>query len=145
MIRVNPGIFLDVVVNPGAVRSDIWRNIPQPLYWVWDLMMRALFLKPEQAAKVLVTACFSSEVDEQPDRQWYLSPYLPKRLVPVAVNDALGSSSPTHVAVVPPSSLSRRRDLQDKLWMELDIELQLSGVEQYDLVPDVKNRAPSLS
>ena len=37
-------------VDPGAVRSDIWRHTPGLLMWAWDLLMRATFLTPAQGA-----------------------------------------------------------------------------------------------
>jgi len=43
-----------ISVNPGAVRSDIWRNYP--LKWLMDYAMRALFLDVQQGASTSVYA-----------------------------------------------------------------------------------------
>lgn len=43
-----------ISVNPGAVRSDIWRNYP--LKWLMDHAMRALFLDVQQGAATSVYA-----------------------------------------------------------------------------------------
>ncbi|CAM9656425.1 unnamed protein product, partial [Ectocarpus sp. 12 AP-2014] len=45
-----------VAVNPGAVRSDIWRNIPKLVMPVFDLFMRFLFLTSEQGSYTSVRA-----------------------------------------------------------------------------------------
>ena len=39
-----------VSVNPGAVRSDIWRHVPWPVSVPYDLFMRAYFLNVQQGA-----------------------------------------------------------------------------------------------
>jgi NAD(P)-dependent dehydrogenase (short-subunit alcohol dehydrogenase family) len=31
---------LSVAANPGAVRSNIWRGIPPPISWIWDILAR---------------------------------------------------------------------------------------------------------
>lgn len=43
-----------ISVNPGAVRSDIWRNYP--LKWLMEYAMRALFLDVQQGAATSVYA-----------------------------------------------------------------------------------------
>ncbi|CAB1117181.1 unnamed protein product [Ectocarpus sp. CCAP 1310/34] len=45
-----------VAVNPGAVRSDIWRNVPKLVMPVFDLFMRFLFLTSEQGSYTSVRA-----------------------------------------------------------------------------------------
>ena len=42
--------------NPGAVRSDIWRSVPAPILWVYDMIMRVFFLNVEQGAGSSVLA-----------------------------------------------------------------------------------------
>lgn len=41
-------------VNPGAVRSDIWRHVPKLVMPVFDFFMRLLFLNTEQVKNVHV-------------------------------------------------------------------------------------------
>ena len=39
-----------ISVNPGAVRSDIWRHVPWPISYPYDLVMRLLYLNVEEGA-----------------------------------------------------------------------------------------------
>lgn len=61
-----------VSVNPGAVRSDIWRGVSFPFNWAYDIVMRGFFLNCEQGAETSVfggvaplTLTTSSSLDEQ--------------------------------------------------------------------------------
>lgn len=45
-----------ISVNPGAVRSDIWRFLWQPFYSVFDLLMRVFFLTVDQGSMTTVMA-----------------------------------------------------------------------------------------
>jgi len=66
-----------ISVNPGAVRSDIWRHVPAYLKYPFDLFMRAYFLTVEQgAATSLFGATAKVNVDE---------PILPLPLLPYVV------------------------------------------------------------
>jgi len=60
--RCQSGI-LAVSVNPGAVRSDIWRFVPAPLSHLYDLMMRLLYLTVEQGSRISVAAAVLSTAD----------------------------------------------------------------------------------
>jgi len=66
-----------ISVNPGAVRSDIWRHVPAYKKYPYDLFMRAYFLTVEQgAATSLFGATAKIYVDE---------PILPSPLLPYVV------------------------------------------------------------
>ncbi|CAM9660158.1 unnamed protein product, partial [Hapterophycus canaliculatus] len=43
-------------VNPGAVRSDIWRHVPKFVMPVYDFLMRMFYLTPDQG-------CFTSPTE----------------------------------------------------------------------------------
>lgn len=43
-------------VNPGAVRSDIWRHIPKFVMPVFDFLMRTFFINTEQGCCTSVCA-----------------------------------------------------------------------------------------
>lgn len=45
-----------VSVNPGAVRSNIWRAVPWPMSIPYDLLMRVLYLTTEQGASSSIFA-----------------------------------------------------------------------------------------
>ena len=50
-----------VSVNPGAVRSNIWRAIPWPISILYDVfVMRMFYLSPEQGAQPSIFACCAS-------------------------------------------------------------------------------------
>lgn len=45
-----------ISVNPGSVRSDIWRHVPRSIFWIYDLIMRALYLTVKQGSMTSVYA-----------------------------------------------------------------------------------------
>lgn len=45
-----------ISVNPGAVRSSIWREIPQPFLFFYDLLMRILYLDVVEGSATSVVA-----------------------------------------------------------------------------------------
>lgn len=48
-----------VSVNPGAVRSDIWRSVPRFIMYFYDVVMRCLFLNVSQGAGTSIYACYA--------------------------------------------------------------------------------------
>jgi len=48
-----------ISVNPGAVRSDIWRSVPPCILFFYDLLMRCLFLNVHQGAGTSIYACYT--------------------------------------------------------------------------------------
>mmetsp|Transcript_14426 Transcript_14426/g.21674 ORF Transcript_14426/g.21674 Transcript_14426/m.21674 type:complete len:391 (+) Transcript_14426:43-1215(+) len=54
------GIISAVSVNPGAVRSDIWRSVPSLVHAPYDLFMRALYLTVDQGSATSVFAATST-------------------------------------------------------------------------------------
>ncbi|KAG5183799.1 hypothetical protein JKP88DRAFT_198915 [Tribonema minus] len=71
------GTATSFAVNPGAVRSDIWRFVPPPFKYVYDAVMRAGFLNVEQGAFTSVYAA-AAPLDALggPDGPLYWQPYL---------------------------------------------------------------------
>jgi len=60
-----------IAVNPGAVRTNIWRRTPKLLMPLWDAVMRSAFLTSNQGCSTSVFgACDALE-----DHVDYLSPY----------------------------------------------------------------------
>jgi NAD(P)-dependent dehydrogenase (short-subunit alcohol dehydrogenase family) len=45
-----------ISANPGAVRSDIWRNVPIAVMWIYDLFMRIFYLSCKQGSATTVYA-----------------------------------------------------------------------------------------
>ncbi|CAN0078618.1 unnamed protein product, partial [Scytosiphon promiscuus] len=60
-------------VNPGAVRSDIWRNVPKLVMPIYDFFMRVFYLTPEQGCYTSVAA--SALPLEQLTGSDYYQPY----------------------------------------------------------------------
>lgn len=52
--------------NPGAVRSDIWRHVPRGVMWLYDMVMRLLFLDVEEGCASSVHAALldDASIDE---------------------------------------------------------------------------------
>lgn len=72
-----------ISVNPGAVRSDIWRHTSPSVMWMYDLFMRAVYLTTEQGAGPSVFAAYTD-----------LSPILPPPTMPVGASyDDLADNS----------------------------------------------------
>jgi NAD(P)-dependent dehydrogenase (short-subunit alcohol dehydrogenase family) len=52
--------IVSVSVNPGAVRSEIWRAVPAAVLWLYDLLiMRVFYLSSEQGAATSLHACLA--------------------------------------------------------------------------------------
>ena len=56
--------ILAVSVNPGAVKSDIWRHVPTQVKWVYDRFMDVFYLTTEQgcATSLYAAICESSRL-----------------------------------------------------------------------------------
>lgn len=96
-LNSNPKFVINAVsANPGAVRSDIWRFVPQPIKFLFDLLMRMLFLNVEQgcASSVMGAIMPSGKIqdyfhahkanEKRTKAGLYFHPYLPY-LVPYHV------------------------------------------------------------
>lgn len=74
-----------VAVNPGAVRSDIWRGVPQlVLTYVYDPFMALFFLDTTEGAATTLAAATESFTAPPPHGVWYLSPYWIPPYLPAA-------------------------------------------------------------
>eukprot|EP01041_Mallomonas_annulata_P007970 gene7970-16316_t len=60
--------ILAVSVNPGAVRSDIWRFVPFPFFQIYQLLMRLLYLSVEQGCMTTVMGAILTpeEIENRP-------------------------------------------------------------------------------
>jgi NAD(P)-dependent dehydrogenase (short-subunit alcohol dehydrogenase family) len=45
-----------ISANPGAVKSDIWRNVPKEIMWIYQIFMNIFYLTPEQGSETSVYA-----------------------------------------------------------------------------------------
>lgn len=52
-----PRCILSLSVNPGAVKSDIWRSVPSLLQFPYDRFMSVFYLTTEQGCDTSLTAC----------------------------------------------------------------------------------------
>jgi NAD(P)-dependent dehydrogenase (short-subunit alcohol dehydrogenase family) len=52
-----PRIILSLSVNPGAVKSDIWRSVPSILQLPYNHFMSVFYLTTEQGCDTSLTAC----------------------------------------------------------------------------------------
>ena len=64
---------LAVSVNPGAVRSDIWRHVPSSILWLYDIVMRLLYLSVDQGCSTSVFAALASNTTIQQATSLYSS------------------------------------------------------------------------
>eukprot|EP00929_Paragymnodinium_shiwhaense_P087710 TRINITY_DN47849_c0_g1_i1.p1 TRINITY_DN47849_c0_g1~~TRINITY_DN47849_c0_g1_i1.p1 ORF type:complete len:402 (-),score=81.68 TRINITY_DN47849_c0_g1_i1:69-1274(-) len=65
-----------IAVNPGAVRSDIWRSTPKWVMPAYDALMRFMFLSTQQGCATSVAAAAAPE-SLVPKDALYLTPYRP--------------------------------------------------------------------
>mmetsp|Transcript_33311 Transcript_33311/g.38590 ORF Transcript_33311/g.38590 Transcript_33311/m.38590 type:complete len:418 (-) Transcript_33311:25-1278(-) len=69
------GTVRAVSVNPGAVKSDIWRSIPRKLYkYLVGPIFHILYLSPLQGAHTSIVAAVSQHIPTNDDAL-YLQPY----------------------------------------------------------------------
>lgn len=57
LARRLPKTITSNAVNPGAVQSDIWRDVPRPIYKVLKLIL----ITPDRAAKLITKIALSAE------------------------------------------------------------------------------------
>ncbi|XP_012269350.2 retinol dehydrogenase 14-like [Athalia rosae] len=50
-------------LHPGMIDSGIWRNVPAPLSWVLNLVIKGFFKTPEQGAQTTIHLAVSDEVN----------------------------------------------------------------------------------
>ncbi|XP_020298347.1 retinol dehydrogenase 14 isoform X1 [Pseudomyrmex gracilis] len=50
-------------LHPGMINSGIWRNVPAPLSWFLNIIIRAFFKTPQQAAQTTIYLVVSDEVN----------------------------------------------------------------------------------
>uniref|UniRef100_A0A1B6LG81 Retinol dehydrogenase 14 n=1 Tax=Graphocephala atropunctata TaxID=36148 RepID=A0A1B6LG81_9HEMI len=51
-------------LHPGLIDSGIWRNVPAPLSWGLNLIVKGFFKSPEQGAQTTIHLAVSEEVAE---------------------------------------------------------------------------------
>jgi NAD(P)-dependent dehydrogenase (short-subunit alcohol dehydrogenase family) len=81
-----------VSCNPGAVRSDIWRHVPKLVMWIYDTIMKLIYLSVEQGSLTSIHAAVVADADlqsyqmrfkhllpesDQQTCRWTYHPYLP--------------------------------------------------------------------
>ncbi|XP_043267590.1 retinol dehydrogenase 14 [Venturia canescens] len=50
-------------LHPGMIDSGIWRNVPAPLSWCLNLIIKGFFKTPEQGAQTSIHLAVSDELD----------------------------------------------------------------------------------
>lgn len=50
-------------LHPGMIDSGIWRNVPAPLSWFLNIIIKAFFKTPQQAAQTTIYLAVSNEVN----------------------------------------------------------------------------------
>lgn len=50
-------------LHPGMIDSGIWRNVPVPLSWVVQLIVKLFFKTPEQGAQTTIYLAVSEELN----------------------------------------------------------------------------------
>lgn len=72
---IQEGRIFGIAVNPGAVRSEIWRNVYPIIKPVYDLFMRVMYLDSRQGSETSVHAATMPAVSIAADKLLYFTPY----------------------------------------------------------------------
>lgn len=102
--------LVSVAVNPGAVDTDIFKNIHWLKQWFLWPIQKLLFLSPVQGASTALVAA----LDVSEPGLHYLSPYSTSRFLPDWVTDLMGVFS-GH-SEIQSSPLSYDEELSRRLW-----------------------------
>ena len=133
-----------MAANPGSVRSDIWRHVPQPIKIVFDLVMRLLFLNVQQGSATSVMGAIMPTANLEAYYRKHSSAVFTRKLsyhakIPYLVpyniffnfsavaNELIGPYACPHFSVS--SNVPNIEDISHALW-EYSNELCLSKVKE---------------